>query len=122
LSRTTENNYLTNTTWVLEKVGIVNDSKTVASYDSRGNITSITQQPKVAGATPLVTSFVYPPESTCASSPKICNKPSSITESNGVTTTYTYHAQSGYVETVTKPAVNGVQAQTRYKYEQKNPY
>ncbi len=110
------------TSWLLEQVGYASDTKTKAGYDTRGNMTSVTQLPKVAGSTPLVTTLHYPDESTCATSPKKCNKPDTITDPNGVVTTYTYHAQSGYIETITKPAVNGVQAQIKYTYEQKTPY
>lgn len=121
-SRIYVNGYQSNGNWLLEEVGYQNDSKTKAVYDTRGNITSITRNPKVVGETPLTAIFHYPPESLCATSPKVCNKPDWITDQNGVTTTYSYHAQSGYLETVTKPSVSGIQAQTRYKYEQKTPY
>lgn len=108
--------------WLLEQVGYANDTKTKAAYDTRGNITSITQLSKTGGSAPLVTTLTYPSETTCSTSPKTCNKPETITDPNGVVTTYTYHAESGYVATVTKPAVNGVAPQVRYKYEQKTPY
>lgn len=122
LSRIHRNTYQTNATWLLEQTGFDNDTKTKATYDSRGNVLSIAVLPKVAGETPLATTFTYPQESTCSTSPKICNKPDTATGMDGVTKTYSYHAQSGYVETITSPAVNGVQAQTRYRYEQKTPY
>lgn len=122
LSRTYVTGHASQVRFLLQDVGYLNDSMTTAGYDSRGNLTSITQKPKVEGETPLVTTLHYPPESTCATNLKICNKPDWITDQNGVTTVYSYHAQSGYVEAITKPAVNGIQAQTRYKYEQKTPY
>ncbi len=53
---------------------------------------------------------------------KYCNKPTSTTDANGVVTTYTYDANSGNVATVTTPAVNGVQAQTRYSYAPQTPH
>jgi RHS repeat-associated protein len=90
-------------------------------YDDRGNITTITQYPKNGGV-PLVTEATYPsPDSSVCSNPKICNKPETITSPEGVITSFTYHAQSGKVATITKPAVNGVQAQTRFHYEQITP-
>jgi len=116
------NSDIYNSKWLLEEVGYANDAKSKASYDSRGNIVSLSQLPKATGAAPIVTTLTYPAESTCSSSPKICNKPTTVTDANGVMTSYTYHSQSGYVETITKPAVNGVQAQTRYTYAQKYPY
>jgi RHS repeat-associated protein len=86
-------------------------------YDGRRNITHIRVYPK-NGGTPLETSATYP--ATC-SNPKTCNKPTSITDPAGVTTTFEYHAQSGFVSTITKPAVNGIEAQLRYTYEQQTP-
>lgn len=65
---------------------------------------------------------VYPPTSTCATDPKRCNKPTSVTDLNGNTTNYTYHQASGQVATVTGPAVNGVRPKTTYSYEQKYAY
>lgn len=87
-------------------------------YDSRGNITSITVYPKNSG-TPLVTIAEYP---TDCDNPKTCNKPTSITDQNGVVTSYDYYPEHGGLKSVTKAAVDGVQAQTLYTYEQKTPY
>jgi RHS repeat-associated protein len=86
-------------------------------YDSRGNIMKESVVPKSSGAS-LVRSAVYPP--TC-SNPKTCNKPTSITDQAGVTTSYTYDPTHGGVLSVTKAAVNGVQAQTTYTYAQQTP-
>jgi RHS repeat-associated protein len=121
LSRDYAQDY-TSSRWLIEQVGYANEAKTKAAYDSRGNITSITQFPKGSGATPLVTNLTYPPESTCQSLPKTCNKPLTVTDPNGVTTTYTYDPVHGGVLTVTKPVVNGIQAQTVYGYSQLTPY
>lgn len=89
-------------------------------YDDRKNIKTITVYPKTSG-TPLVTSATY--ASSCNSSnQKYCNKPLAITDQNGVTTTYTYSPDHGGLLTATKPAVNGIEAQTKYTYEQKTPY
>lgn len=90
-------------------------------YDDRGNITYIKRYPKNGGS-PLVTSATYPAVSTCATQPKICNKPSTITDENGVVTTFEYYAEHGGIKSITKPAVNGVQAKTWYSYAQKTPY
>lgn len=86
-------------------------------YDARGNVVSTKVYPKTSG-TPLETTASYP--STCSNA-KTCNKPLTVTDANGVTTTYTYHAQSGNVATVTMPAVGGVAPQTRYTYVQVTP-
>lgn len=91
-------------------------------YDVRGNVTAIKTYPK-NGGTPLVTSATYPESGiTNCSNPKICNKPLTITDQAGVTTTYTYDPIHGGLLTETKPAVNGAQAQVRYGYTQKIPY
>ncbi|WP_162251676.1 RHS repeat domain-containing protein [Caulobacter sp. Root1472] len=96
---------------------------TTYARDSRNNITSATIRPlngasngseDIVGAT-----AIYP--ATCTNS-KTCNKPASITDARSNTTTYTYDPDHGGVLTATKPAVNGVQAQTRYAYQPFTPY
>ena len=87
-------------------------------YDSRGNIKQESIVPKTGGAS-LVRSAIYPP--TCDNS-KTCNKPTSVTDQAGATTSYTYDPNHGGVLTATKQAVNGVQAQTKYSYTQETPY
>jgi len=90
------------------------------SYDSRGNVWEQTTYPKLGG-TPLHTVTTYP-TGTCSSA-NTCNKPLTSTDTNGVTTTYTYDpAQGGNLLTVTLPAVNGVAPQTRYFYTQVTPH
>lgn len=86
-------------------------------YDDRGNITLISQMPKTGG-TPLTISATYAP--TC-DNVKTCNKPLTITDSKGVTTTFVYDPDHGGVRSITKASVNGVAAQTNYTYEQKTP-
>jgi RHS repeat-associated protein len=90
------------------------------AYDSRSNITTTTAVPKAgAGLASLVTIAVYP---TTCSNVKTCNKPTSVTDPNGFSTTYTYDANSGGIATVTRPAVGGVASQVRYTYAQQTPY
>jgi len=133
-------NYASNS-YLLKEVGYQGDSRTIAEYDDRGNVTLLALvtknnttgssigglivlppvDPAAEEIVPLARA-TYPDATLCSTSPKICNKPTTITDQAGITTTYTYHAHSGYVATITKPAVNGIQAQTRYQYEQKTPY
>ncbi len=50
---------------------------------------------------------------------KTCNKPGWV-KHNGIATSYTYHEQSGQIQTVTSPPdKNGISAVVRYGYEQK---
>lgn len=50
---------------------------------------------------------------------KTCNKPAWV-KHNGIETSYTYHEQSGQIQTVTSPPdKNGISAVVRYGYEQK---
>lgn len=87
----------------------LNGSVTTYVYDDRGNITSREQ---------LGTTVTAQFPSTC-SNLKTCNKPEWVEDANGNRTNYTYHAQSGNLETVTLPAnEQGVRAQTRYFYDQ----
>ncbi|MFP1133326.1 RHS repeat domain-containing protein [Asticcacaulis sp. W401b] len=84
----------------------------------RGNVISVTKVPK-GGGTPLVVTATY--ASSCYGN-IACNKPLTITDAAGVTTTYTYSATHGGVESVTLPAISGVSPQTRYSYLQFTPY
>ncbi len=104
---------------------------TGTSYDSTGRVTATYVVPK-GGATngainpgaAIMTTTQY--GATCDFSGltniKYCNKPTSTTDANGITATFTYDANSGNVATVTLPAVNGVQAQTRYTYTAQTPH
>lgn len=96
---------------------------TTYTRDSRNNITSATIRPKNGANNGsediIVATAIYP--ATCTN-PKTCNKPTSVTDARNNTTTYTYDPDHGGVRTVTKPAVNGVQAQTRYDYQPFTPY
>lgn len=58
---------------------------------------------------------VFP--TTCGN-PKTCNKPTSVTDARGNTTTFTY-ASHGGVLTVTSPTIGSDTPQTRYSYAQK---
>ena len=91
-------------------------------YDDRGNLFRVTQTPAGAGTDSsqnLISTASYSP--TCGNI-KTCNKPLSITDPRSATTTYTYDPNHGGMLTETKPSVNGVQAQTRYSYQQFTPY
>jgi len=83
--------------------------------DKRGNIWETIRTPK-SGSGSITTSAVYP---TSCTNPKTCNKPTSTTDANGNTTSYTYDATHGGVLTETGPAVNGVTPQKRYEYAQR---
>lgn len=86
-------------------------------YDARGNVISMTRTPSYnSGVTPLVTYASFPINCT---NQVICNKPTSITDPSGNTTTYTYDPVHGGVLTVTGPAdASGVHPQVRYTYAQ----
>jgi len=86
------------------------------SYDGRGNLISVTQVAKPgSGLASIGVTASY--DATCAN-PKTCNKPNSVTDARGNTTTYTYDATHGGVLTVTAPAPTSgaVQPQTRTAY------
>lgn len=76
-------------------------------YDARGNMTSHTK-----GAVTFTAS--YP--ASC-DNPKSCNKPTWTSDAKGNKTWFTYHSQSGEVETITYPAdKNGLVRQVRFEY------
>jgi hypothetical protein len=96
-------------------------------YDLRGNLEQTYKFPSSGSATctgmlsgsVIQESAVYP--TTCTDM-VTCNKPTAITDANGNTSTFTYDPVHGGVLTVTGPAVNGVQPQTRYTYVQRNAW
>jgi RHS repeat-associated protein len=100
---------------LLEHIEYPEHNTTYYGYDSRGNITEIRKVAKPSsGAADIVTSATY---ASCTSTNfRWCNKPQTITDPNGNTTTYTYSDDHGGVLTETGPTVNGGQAQTRYSY------
>jgi len=92
----------------------VDGVKTEYRYDSRQNIIEVKQKSRDGAGTDLVQSSEYP--SSC-SNLKVCNKPNWIKDARGNKTVFTYHSESGQLQTITKPAANnGVSPQTRYKY------
>ncbi|MBW8882003.1 MAG: hypothetical protein JF615_11490, partial [Asticcacaulis sp.] len=123
--RVNELGHGTTQTYLNDQVNSVTARGITTTYtrDSRNNITSATIRP-LNGASNgsediVVAKAEFPP--TCTN-PKTCNKPTSVTDARNNTTTYTYDPDHGGVRTVTKPAVNGVQAQTRYDYQLFTPY
>lgn len=90
------------------------------TYDARGNLTQTVSIAKPgSGLANITTWAVYP--ATCASA-AACNKPTSTTDARSNTTTYDIDQTTGLVNSVTQPAVNGVQPQTRYSYTQMQAY
>lgn len=87
-----------------------------STYDGRGNVTEVRRVAKSgSGLSDIVTTAAYP--SSC-SNPVTCNQPTSTTDAAGVTTSYTYNATHGGVETATLPSVGANQPQTRIGYTQ----
>ncbi len=85
---------------------------------SRHNVIRIGAQDLNSGLIYKLGEIEYPPSGSC--NPKTCNKPIWTSDAKGAKTHYTYHAQSGQVESITYPADRkGVAPQTRYTYEQK---
>jgi YD repeat-containing protein len=79
--------------------------------DLRNNVTNITTTP-ISGSplAPPVQGATYP--TTCAD-PNSCNKPTTVTDANGNTTSFVYDsAHGGALLTETDPAVSAIQPQT----------
>ncbi|MFT4955416.1 MAG: RHS repeat-associated protein [Brevundimonas sp.] len=86
------------------------------AYDSRGNVTSVTQVAKPGSTLAnIVTTAAYP--STCTN-PVVCNLPTSITDPRGNTTDFTYDPSHGGVLTITAPppTTGAARPQTRFEY------
>lgn len=87
------------------------------SYDSRGNITSVTHKANLGNSLPdIVESAIY--SSSCPNN-YTCNKPTSVTDKNGNITQYTYAPEHGGILTETLPAVGGISPVKRYHYAQR---
>ncbi|QEI11852.1 hypothetical protein [Cellvibrio japonicus] len=89
--------------------------KEIYEYDTRGNLIKVTKNGTwISGE--------YP--STCPESTrKYCNKPTWTSDAKGNKTWFTYHPQSGELETITYPAnKNGIVRKIRYEYAQKQAY
>lgn len=85
---------------------------------SRHNVKKIGVKNLNTGAIQTLGEIEYPDLGSC--NPKTCNKPIWTSDAKGVKTHYTYHAESGEVESITYPADRrGIAPQTRYTYEQK---
>ncbi|MBJ7416009.1 MAG: RHS repeat-associated core domain-containing protein [Niveispirillum sp.] len=104
----------------IKRLTDANGAYTQYTYDTRGNVTEARRVSRTPG-TPadIVVTAVYP--ATC-SNHLTCNKPSSVTDPLGRTTTYTYNAVHGGLETVTYPPTASGTPQIRYSYTQLTPY
>src|SRR5262249_46710603 len=91
---------------------------TIYGYSSPGgNLQAVTRNPAPgSNQNPILQSAIYP--QTCTNI-ITCNKPTSTTDANGNIANFTYDPVHGGTMTVTGPAVNGIQPQTRYTYVQR---
>ena len=91
------------------------------TYDDRGNITERRVKAKPgSGQSDIVSSATYPSSCTVTGvSAMTCNKPITLTDAKGNTTSFTYDTTHGGMLTRTGPAVGGVQPKTRYSYTQR---
>lgn len=98
------------------KVTLPEGNYTQYTYDTRGNVTELRKVGKPSsGVADIVTTATY---AGCNSTNfRHCNKPLTVTDPNGNTTTYTYSDDHGGVLTETGPIVAGGQPQTRYTYQ-----
>lgn len=84
-------------------------------YDSRGNLEKIVSA-SIDNSDVLETEASFP--SVCTNR-KTCNQATWVKDARGNKTHYTYHSQSGNVETITYPEnKHGVSPQTRFVYQQ----
>ncbi|SFK68391.1 RHS repeat domain-containing protein, partial [Caulobacter sp. UNC279MFTsu5.1] len=94
-------------------------NSTSYGFDARGNITTVTQGPKVnSGASPIVVMTATYPATCDASNFRICNQPTTVTDARGGVTAYTYDPAHGGVLTATSPSptAGAVQPQVRTTY------
>ncbi|HEX8381631.1 MAG TPA: hypothetical protein VF619_13910, partial [Allosphingosinicella sp.] len=87
---------------------------TAFAYDGRGNVTESRSVAKSGSGLPdIVTSASY--DASCTVAVR-CNKPNSVTDSRGSTTSLTYDDTHGGLLTATGPLVGSVGPQTRITY------
>ncbi|HEX8240830.1 MAG TPA: hypothetical protein VF574_13925, partial [Allosphingosinicella sp.] len=103
--------------YVIDPEGI----RTDLAYDGNRNVIEAKRLPKPgvtnpdgAVPAPIVTRATY-----VTSLSKAANKPLTMTDARGFTTTWTYAPEHGGVLTETSPAANGITAQKRYAYVQR---
>ena len=83
-------------------------------YDARGNVTETRNVAKSgSGLADIVSTASF--DASCTVAVK-CNKPNSVTDARGNTTSFTYDGTHGGLLTATAPAVGGVSPQTRITY------
>ncbi|HEX5055783.1 MAG TPA: hypothetical protein VFX02_04720, partial [Gammaproteobacteria bacterium] len=90
-------------------------------YNSGNNLTSIVMNQGKPDHTSIEAEYNTPCGSTTR---KYCNKPSRVKDARGQWTDYTYHAASGEVERVTRPApvAGGARPATYYDYQPLSAY
>lgn len=110
--------YLLGYAGVINKFNPVGTNVQYEYVHSRLNLKQVWLKNLTNGAMLPLRDTGYPETSAC--NPKTCNKPIWITDAKGKRTHYTYHAESGQIESVTQPEDSrGISPQTRYTYEPK---
>jgi RHS repeat-associated protein len=92
-------------------------------YDTRGNVVEVIAVPKSgSGLSNQTTTMTYPGSCSGSYTTANCNKPLTVEDPRGNVTTYAWSSSHGGPTSITSPAVNGVNAQTRYAYAAFNAY
>ncbi|HYI63665.1 MAG TPA: hypothetical protein VEW71_02145, partial [Allosphingosinicella sp.] len=86
------------------------------TYDARGNVTQTQFVPKSGSGDSTITATASY-DSSCSNA-ITCNRPNSITDARGNTTSYTWSSTHGGLLTATSPAIGGVSPQNRVTYSQ----
>lgn len=88
------------------------------AYPLRGNLSSVTKTPTSGSSLTAIPEYSAVYSATCTNI-VTCNQPTSVKDANGNQSSFTYDPTHGGVLTVTGPAVNGIQPQTRKTYVQR---
>ncbi len=116
LGRTTKYDY--DSLYRMQKVTLPDLSYWQYAYDDRGNQTSLTHYAVPSSGLPAQVTETNTFPSSC-SDILTCNRPTSVADTKGNVTDYTYSPDHGGVLTKTDPAVGGIRPQTRYEYVQR---
>ncbi|MDP5279409.1 hypothetical protein Q9Q95_10790 [Sphingomonas sp. DG1-23] len=103
----------------LEGIEYPDGRKVSFEYDQRRNVEKVTEYPRQgSNLAPKVWKWDYP-DDCLPTTILMCNKPSTVTDPNNNTTTYTYSVDHGGILTEVGPLVGSVSAAKKYSYAQK---
>ena len=98
---------------------VIDGIRTLYTYDTRGNITSVRINPR-DGLAPQIVNRTFP---TACSNRVTCNQPNSVTDPRGNTIEFSYDpVHGGLLKRTSAPDASGIRPEVRYEYVQRYPW